>query len=381
MASSGESPRPNDTEVGLQEQTSSSREEQLQGQDLPPRDHGRAAWTCLTAISVISMITWVSTIGAAFSAIVVQVILTQGLMYGVSSSLLFAPCISFVDEWFSERRGLANGIFFAAPNFASAGLSPIFSILLDKFGPRKTLIGWAVFSAVILPLGILCVRPRSVIGSTDTTAREPKSSLLKLFKKTVMWLFILSMALQSLANNIPANYLPSYAADLGVSSSNAALLVTYLSISGVVGQPLAGALTDAIGPRIPLLLSTLVSSFAVFVVWGLGREYWAMVIVSLLFGAFAFSFMVLRSHMAAIVVDDTEDEADELLVSGILLMTRGIVGVVSGYVAAAILQSTEEVGVQPGYGAGKWRSFIMFIGSVMAASTIGVFGLLRKSKA
>lgn len=36
--------------------------------------------------------------------------MTQGLMYGFSSGLLFAPCISFVDEWFFERRGLANGI-------------------------------------------------------------------------------------------------------------------------------------------------------------------------------------------------------------------------------------------------------------------------------
>lgn len=66
---------------------------------------------------------------------------------------------------------------------------------------------------------------------------------MKLFRKPLLWLFVLSMALQSLANNIPANYLPSYATDLGVSSSNAALLVTYLSLSGVVGQPLAGALT------------------------------------------------------------------------------------------------------------------------------------------
>lgn len=36
--------------------------------------------------------------------------MTQGMMYGLSSGLLFAPCISFVDEWFLKRRGLANGI-------------------------------------------------------------------------------------------------------------------------------------------------------------------------------------------------------------------------------------------------------------------------------
>lgn len=40
----------------------------------------------------------------------VQVIMTQGLMYGLSSGLLFAPCLTFVDEWFLKRRGLANGI-------------------------------------------------------------------------------------------------------------------------------------------------------------------------------------------------------------------------------------------------------------------------------
>lgn len=127
-----------------------------------------------------------------------------------------------------------------------------------------------------------------------------------------------------------------------------------------------------------MLLSTLVSSFAVLVVWGLGKAYWTMVIVSLLFGAFAFSFMVLRSHMAAIVVNDSERPAEELLVSGMLLFTRGIVGVVSGYIAAAVLQSSGDTGIQPGYGAGKWRSFIILLGTTMTAATLGVFGLLRK---
>jgi hypothetical protein len=127
-----------------------------------------------------------------------------------------------------------------------------------------------------------------------------------------------------------------------------------------------------------MLLSILVSSFAVLVVWGLGKAYWTMVIVSLLFGAFAFSFMVLRSHMAAIVVNDRERPAEELVVSGVLLFTRGVVGVVSGYIAAAVLESTENEEVQSGYGAGKWRSFIILLGTTMTAATVGVVGLLRK---
>lgn len=135
---------------------------------------------------------------------------------------------------------------------------------------------------------------------------------------------------------------------------------------------------DAIGPLIPMLLSTLVSSFAVLVVWGLGKAYWTMIIVSLLFGAFAFSFMVLRSHMAAIVVNDRSRPAEELLVSGVLLFTRGVVGVVSGYIAAAVLQSSESTEVDSSYGAGKWRTLIILLGTTMTAATVGALGLHKR---
>lgn len=72
--------------------------------------------------------------------------------------------------------------------------------------------------------------------------QKPKPTL-RPFKSSYLWLFAASMAVQSLANNLPANYLPSYATDLGVNSSEAALLVTYLSLSGIVGQVAFGALT------------------------------------------------------------------------------------------------------------------------------------------
>ncbi|WQF85929.1 Putative major facilitator superfamily, MFS transporter superfamily [Colletotrichum destructivum] len=417
------------------------------GRELPPQDHGRAAWTSLVAVSAIAMATWgfgatqgvfreyyfktpplqgnqlvastgllvvgllqtlppfllriigtdpryrfymmwsgmvlvvASSLGAAFSTSAVQVIMTQGLMYGLSSGLLFAPCLTFVDEWFSKRRGIANGIFFGAPNIAAAGLSPIFSILLKRFGPRTTLIGWAVFTAIVISLGIMCVRPRRTHQEEmATTAAQKPASLRRLFKRPVFWLFVFSMTLQSLANNLPANYLPSYASDLGVSPEKGALLVTFLSLSGIVGQISLGALTDAIGPLIPMLLSTLVSSFAVLVIWGLGKLYWNMVIASILFGAFAFSFMVLRSHMAAVVVDDPSRIAEETFVSGILLFTRGVIGVVSGYIAAAVLERSDHIGVQPGYGSGKWRAFIILVGTTMTAATLGAFGLLRRRK-
>lgn len=277
-----------------------------------------------------------------------------------------------------DQQTFADCFSFGSANIASAALSPVFAVLLRRFGPRPTLIGWAIAIAIVISIGIVCVRSRPHETVRTEAEKDIAKSSLRPFKSPLLWLFVLSMALQSLANNLPANYLPSYATDLGIATDNAALLVTYLSLSGIIGQVLLGALTDAVGPLVPFLLSVLVSSFAVFVVWGLGKAYWTMVIVSILFGAFAFSFMVLRSHMAAIVVNDEGRSGDQLLVSGLLLFTRGIIGVVSGYIAAAVLQGGEEVGVQPGYGAGKWRSFIILLGTTMTAALVGVFGLLRK---
>lgn len=51
------------------------------------------------------------------------------------------------------------------------------------------------------------------------------------------------MTLQGLANFLPAAYLPSYATDLGFPTAQGALLITYLSLSGMIGQSLLGLLT------------------------------------------------------------------------------------------------------------------------------------------
>jgi MFS family permease len=304
-------------------------------------------------------------------------------MYKLRRRVVFGapwPC-----QWYlvslakiTSQKRITNSPSFGSANIASAALSPIFAVLLRRFGPRTTLIGWSIIIAVVISLGILCVRSRPDGNNRTEAQKAVAKSSSKPFRSPLLWLFVLSMALQSLANNLPANYLPSYATDLGIAPDQAALLVTYLSLAGIVGQVLLGALTDAIGPLVPFLLSVLVSSFAVFVVWGLGKTYWTMVIVSLLFGAFAFSFMVLRSHMAAIVVNNDERTGDQLLVSGVLLFTRGVIGVVSGYIAAAVLQSGEDKSIESGYGAGKWRSFIILLGVTMTAALVGVLGLVKK---
>lgn len=189
------------------------------------------------------------------------------------------------------------------------------------------------------------------------------------------------MLIQGLANMLPANYLPSYSTDLGLPVAQGALLITVLSLSGMVGQSLLGLLTDKIGALVPLLLSTLVSAFAVLILWGLGRSYWMLVLLSILFGAFSFSFVVFRSHMAAAVIGDKLHPNEELVVSGALLATRGIACIASGYTGAAVVGASEYLGMRAGYGAGKWRGLIIYEGVLMFGASMGALGFIRKREA
>jgi cyanate permease len=112
--------------------------------------------------------------------------------------------------------------------------------LLNRFGPKPVLIAWGIFAGVVIFLAIFVVHPRERVESERTTKQEPVS--WKPFRKPLFWLVALSVFLQGLGNMLPATYIPTYATDLGISSTNASLLLTVLNICGMVGQVAFGFL-------------------------------------------------------------------------------------------------------------------------------------------
>ena len=57
-------------------------------------------------------ITALALIISSFSTRVWQLILTQGVLYALGGMLLYAPTITFLDEWFVRRKGFAYGIMW-----------------------------------------------------------------------------------------------------------------------------------------------------------------------------------------------------------------------------------------------------------------------------
>jgi MFS family permease len=73
-----------------------------------------------------------------------QLILTQGVFYGIGSGFLYLTALSYVNEWFVRRRGLAYGVIFGGAGASGLLLPLLFEGLLTAYDYRVALRTWAV---------------------------------------------------------------------------------------------------------------------------------------------------------------------------------------------------------------------------------------------
>lgn len=54
-----------------------------------------------------------------------QLLLSQGILFGIGSSLVFIPSIGLPSQWFLAKRGIATGISSAGTGVGAVILSPV----------------------------------------------------------------------------------------------------------------------------------------------------------------------------------------------------------------------------------------------------------------
>ena len=98
------------------------------------------------------------------------------------------------------------------------------------------MLGWGVISGILLTLSVLCCQPRLPYEE----AKSPVKISYGFLTRPLFWLLATATVWQALAAYQPGVYLPSYASDIGISVEKGSLLLTYLNIASVIGQPVLG---------------------------------------------------------------------------------------------------------------------------------------------
>jgi MFS family permease len=117
---------------------------------------------------------------AGFSTEIWHVYLTQGVLFGVGSSLAYMSIVATIPQWFTTRRGTAMGFSSSGSGFGGLALSPMVNSLVIKFGLPWTYRIVGFFSFGVLMIASFLIRSRLPPGFEKRPINSPiKVSMLK----------------------------------------------------------------------------------------------------------------------------------------------------------------------------------------------------------
>jgi MFS family permease len=197
-----------------------------------------------------------------------QFYLTLGTLVGIGGNFLGYGVQSVIlPNWFVRRRGLAIGIAFSGVGIGSIVLLPVMQVVIAREGWRAACIGLAIIAVVLLcPLNLLLRKRPQEIGlhpdgdpaPTSTSAAKPSNivdpawaatewTLARAMRTLRFWWIALGYFTILYAWYAVQVHQTKYLLEIGVSPMEAAWALGLVSLVGVPGQIIFGAVSDRIG--------------------------------------------------------------------------------------------------------------------------------------
>lgn len=330
--------------------------------------------------------------------------MTFSILGGLSSSLLFTPCIATVGQWFCKRRALATGI-----TCTSGGIGGILFPLVVLYGTAPFGFPWALrviglISTLSSLTACALVRKRQSRRrhyqphthhhhhlSSPTTANNNSSSSstvaidFRALLDTRYALTTLAVLLAESAVFVPYTYISSYALHVGFDTQLAFLLNVLLNVGAIPGRAIPGFVADRFGAFNILGVTTLMCATLILAWWYMAAaETAAGVLVSfaLLFGFWSGATIALTpvcvSRVCRIEDYGKRNGTTYLIASFGVLVGAPIAGAMirkndeGGATAAAAAAAGGKVGGAGG-GGGAFESIILFSGLLYAACTVTLY--------
>ncbi|KAJ3546048.1 hypothetical protein NM688_g5556 [Phlebia brevispora] len=305
-----------------------------------------------------TIICTLSLLGASFTTKVTALLALQGVLYAIGGSLAYAPVVSYLSEWFVQRRGLANGIMFCG---AAAGgiLFPIvLPPLITKFGVMKTIRGFSIAFLIGMIPALLFMKARLPVSRVH--GPRPRAAYSRSWlKDRNFWFFLAINTVQGFGYFVPLTWLPTYASSFGLSSAQGSLSLALFNAFAGVSCSFVGFLSDKHDVWILTLASLVLTSLATFLI---------------VYGTVAGSFSSLWSAFVKPVAKDDSSLATTIF--GYMLISRGIGNILSTPIATALQQVHRAILPDPSHksgftvAGGRYQDMIIYAGTCFAGAAL-----------
>ena len=250
----------------------------------------RSLGSRLTAVVGISFLAGGQILSSFAVHNVGDLFVTAGVIMGTGVSLTFIVGGSVPAQYFSRRRGLANGIVFASGGLGGAVISFMMNGLLH-LGTAWT---FRILGLIMLATGL----PAAYFIKDRVPPNRRHFIEWELFKDFRFVILFLAGAVATFPLLVPPFFLPLYSTSIGLSSSVAAALVAAFNFSSAVGRIGCGFLSDRLGPLNTLAGSLLLNGLSLMALWPASTTLAPLIAFSIINGVAAGGFFSLMPTVA-----------------------------------------------------------------------------------
>lgn len=238
-----------------------------------------------------------SLICASFAKKIWHLFLTQGILFGLGMGFLFVPSVGIVPQWFTTRRSLANGFSACGSGLGGVIYSFAAGSLIKNHGVPWTFRTLGIIAFVVNTVCTLLVKDRNKIIGSSQLAFD-----ISLFKRAE-YLLLMAFGWFSMLGYVVLIFsLANYANEIGLGSSQAALISAFFNLGQGIGRPFVGYFSDRTGRINMATLMTFLCGVFALVIWINAKKYGVLIFFAIIGGTVGGTFWTVIAPVTAEVV-------------------------------------------------------------------------------
>lgn len=218
---------------------------------------------------------------ASFSTKLWHLYLTQGLIQSFGLACMSLPAMTLVSQWFTKRRVLANLIAVSGSGVGGLVFTLSMQRVISVSSVHWALRAEAIISSSLALIAIILTRTRSKHHQVEFTLYD-----IQCLKCAGFWLLCFYLVTCTFAYVIILYTLPNFTTTLGYTAREGSIVGAMTQVGFCIGRPLAGYISDKIGPTTVTSFSYYVSAILAFAIWIPARNLATAIAFALLEGIF-----------------------------------------------------------------------------------------------
>jgi MFS family permease len=198
---------------------------------------------------------------ASFSNKLWQLYLTQGIMFGIGSSMLYIPSINSVPQWFNKRRGLAMGIVLSGTGIGGLIMTLLTNYIIEKYNWKWALRVLGILNFITMSFCSIIIKQRYQFNKAPEFLNKNLITNLKFIANSFAGFF------QAAGYLIPMYFMTAFSQSMGFSINTSALFLGINNGISAIGKIILGYTADKYGRINALLLCCFISTTSVLCLW------------------------------------------------------------------------------------------------------------------